>query len=294
PGAVLWVDLDAPTDEERCLLDDPFAFHPLTIEDCRLVNNRPKIELHERYLFAVIHAADPSVKDSMATVELEAFLGANFLVTHHIKPVPSVTRTRELCRNASPRLVEPSADSLFYAILDGLVNDYAEVFDRLDERIEKAQEQALARPTRNVLRSLSSLRKDLRYLRRILGYQWNAIHSVVREQSPHVSRRLRAYYHDIYDRLLHMHDMVEEYREILQGAMDLHFMAAQSRINEVLKVLTTVATVLTPPMLIASIYGMNFQHIPELRWPWGYLFAWGLMAASSAAMFFYCKHKRWI
>jgi magnesium transporter len=138
------------------------------------------------------------------------------------------------------------------------------------------------------------LRKDLRYLHRILGYQWNALHSVVREQSPHVSRRLRAYYHDIYDRLMHMHDMVEEYREILQGAMDLHFMAAQSRMNEALKVLTTIATILTPPMLIASIYGMNFQYMPELSQTWGYPFAIVLMIASALVPMWYFRKRGWL
>jgi len=293
-GLILWVDLDSPTDEEiKAVLEGVFQFHPLAIEDCVTPSSLPKIEDYEEYLFMVTHAVDYTRADKFATTELDLFLGRDYLVTFHRMPLRSVqTLSDRLVKNAGPGPRGP--DRLAHTLLDLLVDNYAPVMAELSSELEELEEGVLAKiSSEKLVAEILQVRTDFSRLRTIVRPQRDIIDRLARGDSKFIRAQLLPYFRDLRDNLARLEDTVSNYHERLMMAFDIHLNKAAFEANEGIKVLTALTAITLPAVLVGGWYGMNFEHMPELRSPHGYTYALGLTIVSTVAMAFYLKKKRW-
>lgn len=296
-NGLLWVDLEAPTEFESDMLVEIFNFHPLAVEDCITDQSQPKLDDYEEYLFLVVHAL--AMKDNgslkeLKTVELDIFIGENYVVTVHKEPLQCTTQTRDLAFKKSAAVLGSGSDVLVHLVLDHLVDNYMPVFNNYDLKIDALEREMFNHASKDFLQTLLQIKQDIFSLRRIIGPQRDTIYSLTRTPTRFIKQKHLVYFRDVYDHLFRIHNLAEVYHENLNNILQVHFSYSSFRLNEVLKHLTVLATVTMPPIIIASIYGMNFRQMPELEWPFGYLFALGLCAFSSLAMFLWMKFKKWI
>ncbi len=294
---LLWVDLEEPTESESDLLVEIFNFHPLAVEDCMTDQSQPKLDDYGEYLFMVVHAMtlrEKGSKRELRTIELNLFMGENFVVTVHKEPLGSVTQVRELVQRKTSTLMASGSDMLAHSLLDHLVDRYLPVLDKYDEKIDALEKEMFRHTSKDFLKTLLQLKQDVFHLRRIVGPQRDTLYSLTRDSSVFIKAEHLMYFRDIYDHLFRIYGMAEAYHENLNNILQVYFSYSSFKLNEVLKHLTVLATVTMPPVIIASIYGMNFKHFPELEWAMGYPFAIGLCVLSSLATLVWMKFKKWI
>lgn len=294
-GFSIWVDLDEAQDQEIWQLGELFGFHPLAIEDCINVRQRPKVEIFDDHLFIVMRDPDLElIRQGEPALELDIFLGRNFLVTIHKQPMGCVNTAAGRLETGPERLLGQGPDVLAHLIIDLLVDDHVEVLDRLDEEIAELEDRAIEEPDQEVLNQIAELRKVLLYLQRLMAPQREAIRSLLAGDLPFISLERRAYFRDIHDHLVWINDLVVNYREIIAGARDMYLSSLSNRMNAIMKILTIIATIFIPLTFIAGVYGMNFQHMPELSWRWGYYGVLGVMGTVTVGMVIYFRRKGWL
>ena len=293
-GLLLWVDLDNPTDEEiKAVLEGLFHFHPLAIEDCVTPSPLPKIEDYEDYLFMVTHAVDYSRQDKFATTELDLFLGKEFLVTFHRQPLRSVAGLSErLAKNAGPGPRGP--DRLAHSLLDLLVDNYTPMLAELHTELEEIEEIVLGQDSDEKLVSeLLQVRGDFTKLRQIVRPQRSVIDRLARGDSKFIRAKLLPYFRDLRDNLARLEETVTGYHERLMMAFDIYLNKAAFEASKGIKFLTALTAVTLPAVLIGGWYGMNFDNMPELKSPHGYLYACTLTLVSTIVMSIYLKKRNW-
>ncbi len=292
---LLWVDLDVPTDEEYRVLTDVFRFHPLAVEDCRADVHHPKLDEYGDYLYMIVHgvvAVDLS-QEQFRTEELDLFVGEHFVVSHHREPRRSVQSVRERYAKR-PELFDRTTDFLLHDILDALVDNYLPALEELETEIDRVEDRVYADPTKETLVDIMALKRDILHLRRILGPQKEVINRLTRKEFSQVTDAALPFFRDVYDHIVRLHDLTEQYRDVITGAMEGYLSAVSNKMNEVMKSLTAVSTVILPLSFIASVYGMNFEHMPELKQTWGYPGVLLLMLVVGTGMYVGFKRKRWI
>lgn len=297
PDGVLWVSLEQPTEAEIfTILRDTFNFHPLAIEDTQTGNYQPpKVDDFGDYLFIVIHALRPgSQSGELETMELDCFLGSNYLVTSYLSPeMPPVHDVWErLQRDA--RLLERGADFLCHAILDHLVDSYMPIIDTMDKEIDQLEDIVVLNPRPIILQRILDLKHSTMTLQRIIAPQRELMNKLSRENLPLISPDNRIYFRDIYDHLVRVHDLSETVRDIMTGTLDTYLSSASNRLNEVMKALTIVSTIFLPLSFLAGVYGMNFEYMPELQWRYGYLGVWVLFITLIVGMLGFFRYKHWL
>jgi len=293
-GAYFWIDLDNATPEEIKRVGELFNFHPLAIEDAITVQQRPRVDIYGNALFIVLR--DPELerlKKGLRALELDMFLGKNFIVTVHQEPVNCIEMAIAKLNSSPERLLGRGADFLAHAVIDLLVDDHLNVLNWLDEEIGELEEQIFEKPDQKALLAIANLRKNILYLQRILGPQLELIRMLSSEWMPFIHKSLRIYFRDVYDNLARINDIIYNYREIVTTDMAIHQAVISNKLNEIMKTLAIIATIILPPTLVASIYGMNFQFMPELSWKYGYLWALGLMGAIGFGIYYFFKRKGW-
>ena len=293
-GLIVWVDLDNPTDEEiKAVLEGLFHFHPLAIEDCVTPSPLPKIEDYEDYLFMVTHAVDYSRQDKFATTELDLFLGKEFLVTFHRQPLRSVAGLSErLAKNAGPGPRGP--DRLAHSLLDLLVDNYTPMLAELHTELEEIEEIVLGQDSDEKLVSeLLQVRGDFTKLRQIVRPQRSVIDRLARGDSKFIRAKLLPYFRDLRDNLARLEETVTGYHERLMMAFDIYLNKAAFEASKGIKFLTALTAVTLPAVLIGGWYGMNFDNMPELKSPHGYLYACTLTLVSTIVMSIYLKKRNW-
>lgn len=299
----LWVDLENPTSEEsKSVLEDVFHFHPLSIEDCIAISPSPKVEEYapkeedrfSPYLFMVIHAVDYSRKDGVfATSELNFFLGKNFLVTYHDVPLRSVSSTEERCMKSTVHIAR-APDRVAHTLLDGIVENYKPALDELSLEIAELEGQALQNPTRETLNKILQIKKEVLHLRQIIGPQREVLARFARGEFKLIRAHLVPYYRNVYDGLFHISEMAQNYTDSLTGILQVYLNMSSNQTGEVVKLLTLITVVTTPIIIVGTWYGMNFQGMPELKQPHGYLIATIVTLASTIGTYWYFKRKGWI
>lgn len=292
-NALVWVDLEEPTEFESETLVEIFNFHPLAVEDSINDLSQPKLDDYEEYLFLVVHAINFESKKELSTVELDIFFNDRYVVTVHKKPLKSIASMRETVSKKPEHYLNGGSDMLVHAILDKLVDNFLPIVTRYDEQIDKIENEIFSDTSTRFLDGVLKIQKDIWSLRRVVGPQRDTINHLSRNTTPFIRRENLIYFRDVYDHLFQIYQTVEGFSELLNGILQVHFSHASTRMNEVIKALTVVATIGLPPVVIASVYGMNFRHMPELGWQHGYLFSLALMFASSAFIFLWMKWKKW-
>ena len=293
-GLIVWVDLDNPTDEEtKAVLESLFQFHPLAIEDCITPSPLPKIEDYEDYLFMVTHAVDYTRTDKFSTTELDLFLGKEFLVTYHRASLRSVSALIDrLAKNVGPGPRGP--DRLAHSLLDLMVDYYTPMLGELHGELEEIEEIVLGQASSTELVSeLLQVRKDFTRLRHIIRPQREVIDRLARGDSKMIRATLLPYYRDLRDNLMRLEETAIGYHERLMMAFDIYLNKAAFEANEGIKFLTALTAITLPAVLVGGWYGMNFDHMPELHSPHGYLYAGVLTLVSTIVMAIYLKKKKW-
>ncbi|HVU35974.1 MAG TPA: magnesium/cobalt transporter CorA [Opitutaceae bacterium] len=294
-GLVLWVDLENPTAEEtKTILDGVFAFHPLAIEDCEAPNSLPKVEDYEEYLFIVTHAVDFSRTEKFNTTELDLFLGHDFIVTYHASALRSVsTLVERTLKSAGPGPRGP--DRIAHALLDLIVDNYVPVVDELRDELEEIEEHVLSRESgqQTMVNELLHVRADFTKLRAIVRPQREVIERLARGDSRLIRPKLLPYFRDLRDNLVRLEEMAASYHERLLMAFEIYLNRAAFEANQGIKFLTALTAVTLPVVCVGSWYGMNFQHMPELRSPYGYMIASTFTLISTLVMVFWLKRKHW-
>jgi magnesium transporter len=275
-----------------------FALHRLALEDCINVHQRPKVEEYEDHRFIVSRMA--MIREGPDTEQISLFLGRNFVITFQEQPGDCFGPVRERLRAARGRIRAAGADYLAYALLDAIVDSYFPVLESYGERIEDLEDDVLLRPDNRTVAQIFELKRDLLALRRAAWPQREAINTLIREPSPLIDDETRIFLRDCYDHAVHVLDIVETHREQAASLTDVYLSSMSNRLNEVMKVLTIIATIFIPLSFIASVYGMNFDterspwNMPELEWYFGYPFALGLMALTAAGLLLFFRRKGWI
>lgn len=296
PDSLVWVSLERPTPlEAQAILQDVFQFHPLTIEDCLNTGYQtPKVDDFGRYIFIIAHAIKTDEDhDEVETMELNIFLSDRFIVTLYLdENMPPIQQLWNQMQK-DDRLTHQGTDFLCYRLLDFLVDDYMPVLDHLDDEIELLQDKVLAQPTPQLLERILTLKNTLIYLRRIMSPQRELFNRLSRGDFQMIVEKNRIYFRDIYDHMVRYQDMVESLRDIVTGAMNIYLNSTSLRLNAVMKALTIVSTIFLPLSFVAGVYGMNFEFMPELHWPFGYPMVWLIFLMIVTGMLTFFKRRGW-
>ncbi len=293
PGSVLWIDLELPSDEEIERVGKTLGFHSLAIEDAIRYLELPKIDEFDDHAFIVTHGMRFDEDGELQKIEIDCFLGKNFLVTSHQRESRSIAAVREHVRRA-PEVLARGADFLLYEILDRQVDNYLPILDEFDAELDRLEDQILERFRPALIEEILRLRRQVIALRRSIGPQREVLGRLARHDLPYVSPKASIYFRDIYDHVVRVHEMLEGYRDLVAAVMESHRSMAAQRLNEVMQKLTAISTVFLPMTFVASIFGMNFKHMPELEWRFGYPYAIGLMLAVALLMYWTFRRKRWV
>lgn len=272
-----------------------FGLHPLTTEDILNTGQRPKIEDHGDYIFATLKMLYPDESDSMILYEqVSLVLGENYVITFQEGGRDVFDPIRERIRTSRGRIRSLGSDYLAYSLLDAIVDQYYVVLEKMGEHLEETEEQLVSDPTSDTLRSINSLKTEMLFLRRSVWPLRDVIAFLERGDSRFLNEATSLYFKDVYDHTIQVIDTVELYRDIISGMIDIYLSSLSNRMNEVMKVLTTFATIFIPLTFIVGIYGMNFEYMPELKWMWGYPVLWVFMVSVVASMVFYFRKRRWL
>ena len=293
PNARLWVDLDTidvPTLED---MGRRFHFHPLAVEDCHHSIQRPKVDEYSDCLFFSFHAVDEASGGELRMREVDGFLGRNFLVTVHEDPSREITALQEKCHRNGGTL-ERGTDYLFYNLLDLMVDTHFPILDSIEHRIDTAEHELFDRLDRKTLEGIFQIKKELLGLRRIVGPQRDLVNALSSRGYPVISEPTRIYLRDVLDHLLRLTELVETYRDLVNGAMEVYWTQSQQKLNEVMKVLTVIGTVNLPLTLIAGLWGMNFDRIPWAHDPLGFWYIFGILLLVVLAMLAVFRSFRWL
>ena len=294
--AVIWVDMAEPNTEDENVLLNVFHFHPLTVEDCRENRHYPKIEEFAGYLYFIVHGvrADTS-SDRFNTIELDGFLGPNYVITYHHDEFRSINAVKQLIRT-SPIACKRGAAYLLHQILDRIVDYYSPVLDDFDNRIDELEARIFEGKSSNseMLSEIMNIKRSVLRLRRISVKQLDILLRVSRGEFDLISQALLPFYRDIYDHLVRVTDLAESYRDLIAGLLDAHLSVVSNRLNEVMKVLTIFSAIMLPLTFIVGVYGMNFDNMPELRSRYGYFVVLGVMAAVASGMLLFFWNRGWL
>jgi magnesium transporter len=294
----LWVDYEDPNEFESDSLVEIFNFHPLAVEDCILEHSEPKVDDYEEYLFLVVHALTILQKNGqkeLSTIELNLFLGPNYVVTFHKAPIESITQDIFKTQQKPASTMSSGADLLAHTILDHLVDRYLPVFHQYEEKVDLLEKDIFNKsPSREKLATLLQLKQDISTLRRIVGPQRDTLHFLTRNAGRFIKAKHLIYFRDISDHLFRIAALANGMHDHLTSMLEVYFSYLSSELNVVMKRLTVVATLTMPAVMIASIYGMNFKMIPYATHEHGF---WGIMiftALVTVAMYVWMRIKKWM
>jgi magnesium transporter len=291
----LWVDLAAPSIPELLILSDTFAFHPLSVEDARAELHYPKIEAYDGYLYAILHGiAFQSDETEFSTQDVDFFVGPNYLVTVHNGHSRSIA---ELHENAlrNPKIMGEGPVALFHRIVDAMVDHYAPEVQKLEDRLDELEEAAFDNPTPEVIRAILNEKRRVAGLRRIIMPQRDVMSRLARRDFVDISTDMSFRFRDVYDHLQRLVDDATMFQDRITGVLDAYLTNVSNRLNEVMKVLTVVATIFMPLTLVSGIYGMNV-HLPLFPGSDVVQFWWvmGIIVAIVVLMLAYFRRRRWI
>ncbi|MCX8103324.1 MAG: magnesium transporter CorA family protein [Candidatus Bipolaricaulota bacterium] len=260
PGVTLWIDCAQVEATEIQKMGELFNLHPLAVEDLISPQRRPKIDTYDNGLMIVLRDADVDrIEKSLSALELDIFLGRNFLITVHSERMECVEMTIARLNGAAARVMGRGPDYLAHMIIDFLVDDNLQLLSWLEEEISELEEAIYANPTDVALKQAAKLRKNIIYLQRLLGPQLELIRRLSGDELPFIKKSLRAYFRDVYDNLARISDIVHNYREIITADIQIHQALIANKSNKILAILTIVFTLSIPATIAGTFYGMNIN-----------------------------------
>ena len=293
-GATFWVDLKAPEDAERRLLSEVFGFHPLSVEDAVSALQFPKVEAYPGYLYVVLHGIHSEPQDTQfATRDVDFFLGRNYLVTVHDGDSRSIHAIHEVCTRHEHILKEGPV-ALMHRIVDRMIDNYRPVFEEIEARVGRLEEEAYAgheRLSRRVMR----LKRDVSSMRRVLVPQRDAIGRLARREFPAISDEMTYRFRDVYDHVVRLTEEAVLFQDRITGIFEVNLSSVSNRLNQVMKLLTVMSTIFLPLTVLTGMWGMNitiphFPGGPEVQFWW----IFGLMVVICVAMLVFFRRNKWL
>lgn len=299
-----WIQVRGLHDIEKLrTVWDYFNLHPLVQEDVVSVSQRPKVEPYEDAVFVVLrvvtHQHSKDKGSSLKNEQVSIVLGKNYVLSFQESDEPVFEPVLKRLNMQTSRLRKLGPDYLAYALIDTIVDHYFQALDVISETVEQVEEEIVSEPEQYHLQQIHSLRRDLIMFRKSVWSLRDGINTLIRDDSPLISTQVKIYLRDVYDHLVQVIDSIETSREMVYSLYDMYMSGLSNRMNEVMKVLTVIATIFIPLTFIAGIYGMNFDpgaspwNMPELSWYYGYPLSLGLMALISIFMLLYFRKKKW-
>jgi magnesium transporter len=293
-GNLLWAEADVATttEDDVKLIADEFGLHPLAVEDAIHTRQRPKFEVYDEHLFIVFHQLD-EIEDQLEAAQIACFVGERYVLTIHEGAERTLKTAKKRWDQARPTN-EP--ERLLHVLMDAVIDDYQEIADRLEARMEELEELALAKPNAKIQRQLYSLKQQLSRLRRYVLPSTRLLDTVLEEDDDDIpfSHHTTAYFRDLHDHVLRIADQVRNIDELAQAVIDLTQTEQARVLNEVSKKLSGYAAIFAIETLIAGIYGMNFRLVPEDQTLFGFWFAIALMVVVGVGLYVYFKRRDWL
>ena len=291
-GVQFWVDVGECSDEEaKSVLEGVFQFHPLAVEDCLTPSERAKVEEYDNYIFLVIHAFNYR-NSELKMSELDLFIGRNFLVTYHRDPLNCVASTIERVLKNAPSVAR-APDRLTYTILDFLLEGYAPILEEMSQDISDLEKTMLESPAVNILGGVMKLKSEVQRLRQFVWPQRETIARLAHGEFKIVRAHMLPYYRDLLDQLVRISSMAENARDSLTNVLQVHLNIQQMQVNHIIKVLTVMATLCMPALVVTSYYGMNIYHWPALEDPHGWIWVCVITGVSTILLYFYLRRRGW-
>jgi len=294
--SVTWINIDGLHEVETVrTLGERLEVHPLVLEDIVHTYQRPKMEEYDGYLFIVarmLSLSDPS--ESIESEQVSFILGDRLLLTFQELHGDSFEPVRQRLRAGKGRIRKSGADYLCYALLDAVVDHYFSLLEGLGEHLEELEDELMSDPDEETVQEIHRLKREMLGLRRGVWPLREVMSGLQRIESGLVAEGTQTFLRDVYDHTIQVIDTVETFRDMLGGMLDLYLSSVSNRMNEVMKVLTIIATLFIPLTFLAGIYGMNFEYMPELGWKPAYFVLLGIMVVVAAAMVYFFRRKRWL
>jgi len=294
--SVTWLNVDGLHDVEVIQsLGQHIGLHPLTMEDVLSTGQRPKIDDYEDLAFIVMRMVQfDSAREELIDEQVSLVVGRGFVVSFQERPGDVFEPVRERLRASKGRIRSSGADYLAYALIDAVVDHYFVTLERLSDTIEELSEAILESPDSGSLERVHDLKRSLVFMRKSIWPLREVAAKLVRGETPVFESSTLVFVRDVYDHAVQVIDTVESLRDIVTGMHDIYLSSLSNRMNEIMKVLTMIATIFIPLTFVAGIYGMNFQYMPELEWRWAYFVVLGAMAMIAVVMVVLFRRKRWL
>jgi magnesium transporter len=271
-----------------------FGIHPLLLEDILDTGQRPKIEQSNDILILILKAVCwDEVTDHTEVEQVSLVIGATYVLSFLERPSDLFTPVYQRLREANGRIRQMGADYLVYALLDAIVDNYFLTLEQISDQIEQIEDDIIEDPTPKDIQTIHELRRELLDLRKAIWPLREIISSLYRGEFPQFQSETLLYVRDVYEHIIQVIDTLETFRDIVSGLLDMYLSTVSNKMNEVMKVLTIIATIFIPLTFITSLYGMNFQYMPELHWRMGYPFVWLTIILTSLGLSLYFKRKGW-
>ncbi|SES86536.1 magnesium transporter [Methanococcoides vulcani] len=272
-----------------------FGIHSLVLEDIVHTDQRPKVEFFDSYIYIVLKMLQyDKDKEELIAEQVSIILGSNFVISYQEVIEDTFDPVRDRLRSSKGRIRKQGPDYLAYALLDSIVDNYFVMLEKIGENIDALDDELLDKPTPKTLEDIHHLKKELIFLRKFIWPSREVVSSLQREESFFIKESTSIFLKDVYDHIIQVMDTIESYRDILSTMLDLYLSTASNKMNEIMKVLTIIATIFIPLTFIAGIYGMNFEYMPELKWHLGYPVIWALMITVALVMLAYFRKLKWI
>jgi magnesium transporter len=294
-GGVLWVDVQGLGDQAvLAWIAAQFRLHALVLSDIVHIPQRPKCEAYEGCTFVVARRLAWRGDAGLEARQVSLVVASGAVLTFQEREDNLFDPVRARILQGGGQIRSLGTDYLLYALLDALVDDYLPVADQLGEALEALEERVIACPTRALVSGLSSLRGELLAMRRDVWPMREALHALLRGDAAEIGEPVRVYLRDVHDHCVQVAEILEVHRELAAGLQNLYLTSIANRTNEVMKVLTVVSTVFIPLTFLVGVWGMNFEHMPELAWPWAYPLVWAAMLAIAVGLWLFFRRRGWI
>ncbi len=295
--SVTWINVEGLHDVSILQkIGDCYGFHPLVLEDILNTDQRPKLEDYAEYLYIVLRMLRPGDRQSgVLSEQISLIVGDNFVISFQEGIEGDVFGpVRDRIRNDKSRFRKAGADFLAYSLIDAVVDNYFTVLEQMGEDIELLEENLVTSPSRQTLGEIHRLKREMIFLRKAVWPLREVINGLERSESAMIRQQTRPYLRDVYDHSIQVIDTTETFRDMVSGMLDIYLSSMSNRMNEIMKVLTIIATIFMPLTFLAGIYGMNFKHMPELEWQFGYPLVWLAALTIGISMLIYFRKKKWL
>lgn len=292
---ITWINIDGLTDisliEE---IGKKYSLHPLVMEDILSINQRPKVEFFDDYIFIVLKMIYFSDENALTFEQVSIILTENTVISFQEQPKDVLEAVRNRIRTGKGIIRQKTSDYLCYCLIDSITDNYFSVMESFGEDIEDLEEEIIENPNKNTISYLHQMKRVLAQLRKSVWPIRELVNNIQKSESKFIRKDSNPYFRDIYDHSIQIMDTIESHRELVSGLLDIYLSSLSNRMNEVMKVLTIIATIFIPLTFIAGVYGMNFSFMPELNYRWAYPAVLGLMFVILIGMVAYFRKKKWL